>query len=160
MISRSFEPGQAERRRRDGVERERPLEVRPGGQRRRRLVPVADDAVALDRSAAPAREAEALPHDEVGPRERGVDVAVCERAVVDARIRRRRGLDVEHRVERLVVDLDQLERVLGDVAVARDDDGERLAGVARHLVRRGAVRHAAVDTRPGTGATSPRRRRR
>ena len=51
---------------------------------------------------------------------------------------------VEDRLERLVVDLDQLERVLGDVAVARDDYGERLPGVARDLVRRRPIRHVRL----------------
>ena len=48
-----------------------------------RLVPVADDAEALDRHAREPRDAERLAHDEIGPRERLVDVAVVERAVVD-----------------------------------------------------------------------------
>ena len=37
---------------------------------------------------------------------------------------RRRLEGVEHGIERLVVDGDELGRVLGDVPVARDDDGE------------------------------------
>ena len=147
--------GQPQRRRRDGVQGERPLEVRPGGQRSRRLVPVADDPVALHRCAAPARKPEALAHDEVGSRQRAVDVAVLERAVVDARLGVDRRLGVEHRVERLVLDLDQLDCVLGDVTVASDHDGQRLAGVPRHLVRGGPVRHAAIDS----GRKGPRHRR-
>ena len=68
-----------------------------------------------------------------------------------ARLGLDRGLGVEHCVERLVLDLDQLDRVLGDVTVVSDHDGQRLAGVARHLMRGGPVRHAAVDSgREGT----------
>ena len=83
-----------------------------------RLVPVADDAEALERHAREPRDAERLAHDEIGPRERLVDVPVVERAVVDRR------LEVENGIERLVVDGDELGRVLGDVPVARDDHGE------------------------------------
>ena len=63
-----------------------------------------------------------------------------EGAVRDAGLGLDRGLGVEHRLERFVLDLDQLERVLGDVAVARDDDRERLAHVAGDLARRRVVR--------------------
>ena len=74
---------QAERRGRDAVQRERALEVRPRGEAARRLVPVADDAVALDGKAGRARHAERRAHDDVRARERVVDVAVVERALVD-----------------------------------------------------------------------------
>ena len=107
------------------------------------VVPVGDDAVALDRRARAAREAEVLAHDEVGaaPRRR--------------RRRRRRsavvhhvasGCDrVEHGVERVVVDLDELGRVLRDVAVTGDDDRDRLADVAHGVDRRGVLRDAGLD---------------
>ena len=161
MISRSLRAGQPERGRGDRVERERALEVRPGRQRSGRGVPVGDDAVALDRRAAPAREREALADDEVGVGERGVRVAVAKRAIGgDQPGRPGGGQRVDDRLERLVVDLDQLERVLGDVAVARDDDRERLAGVAGGLVCGGAVGDRAVDAgreRRGTSRPRPRR---
>ena len=105
---------EAERRRGDAVQRERALEVRPRGQPPGGLVPVGDDRVALDRRAREAGEAEGLADDEVGPREGRVDVAVGERALVDAA----GGDRVEHGLERVVLDLDELGRVLGEVAVS------------------------------------------
>ena len=149
--------GEAERAGRDRVQRERALEVRPRGERALGGVPVRDDAVALDRRAAPAREAEALAHDEVGFRERGVDVAVVERAVGDACVGLDRGLRVEHGLERLVLDLDQLEGVLGEVAVARDDDRDGLADVARRSRARRRSAGPASRCPPGTDARAPRR---
>jgi hypothetical protein len=139
VISRSFDPGS----RSAAAATEWSVK---GPWKFAQAVPVADDAVALHRCAAPAREPKALANHELGSRQRAVDVAVVERAVVDARLGLDRGLDVEHRVERLVLDLDQLDGVLGDVTVVSDHDGQRLAGIARHLVRGGPVRHAAVDS--------------
>ena len=52
------------------------------------------------------------------------------------RIERRERID--HRRQRLVVDLDQVERVLGEIAVGGDDDRDRLADIA----------HAADRDRP------------
>ncbi len=137
--------GQAERGGRDAVEREGPLEVRPGGQRPGGGVPVGDHGVALDRRGAPARECEALPYDEVRAVEGGVRVAVREAAVGGDETRRLGGDEGVHdRVERLVVDLDELERVLGRVAIACDDDGQRLARVACDLARGGVVGDRAL----------------
>ena len=59
---------EAERGSRDRMQRERPLEVRPGREDAARLVPVGDDAVALERAARPARKREPLGDDEVGAR--------------------------------------------------------------------------------------------
>ncbi len=146
--------GEPERCSRDRVQRERPLEVGPRGQGSGRLVPVADHAVALDGGAAPPRETEPLSHDELRPTQRRFDVAVDERAVVHARFTLDCGLHVQHRLLRLVVDLDQLDGVLGHVPVVRHDDGQRLARVAGDLVRRGQVLDAAVDA----GGKRPRHR--
>ena len=139
--------GQAERGSRDAVEREGPLEVRPGRQRPGGGVPVGDDGVTLDRGGAPAWECEALPHDEVGAVEGRVRVAVRE-AAVGGDEARRLGCDegIHDRVERLVVDLDELERVLGRIAIACDDDGQGLACVPCDLARGGVVRDRALDT--------------
>ncbi len=132
--------GQPEGGRGDRVEGERALEVRPGRERSGRRVPLRDHAVALDRGGAPAREREALPHDQVSIGERRGRLAVGERAIRGDEPGRRGGRQrVEHRLERLVVDLDQLERVLGDVAVARDHDRDRLPGIAGGLDRCGVV---------------------
>jgi hypothetical protein len=123
------------------VKRERPLEVGPGGQRFRSLVPFGHDAVALDRRAAPTREVEALLDDKIGGRESSFRVAVAERPIRnDFPLVR-----VEHRVERLVVDLDEFERVLGEIAIAGDDDRDRLAGVPHRLVGGRVVGSRAVD---------------
>ena len=47
------------------------------------------------------------------------------------RLRRiERRLGVNHRRQRLVVDLDQVEGVLGEITVGGDDDGHRLADIA------------------------------
>ena len=146
MIRRSFEPAQSECRGGDRVQRERALEVRPSGQGALGRAPICDDAVALDRRAAPAWEAKALADHEVGAGKRALDVAVVERAIGDARIGLDGGFRVEHWLERLVFDVDQLERVLGEVAVARDNDGDRLAHVARRLVGGREVRDRRSDS--------------
>ena len=88
----------------------------------------------------------------IGPFERLVDVAVVERAVVD----RRRLEGVENGIERLVVDGDELGRVLGDVPVARDDDGEGLADVPRGSDGGGVVRDRRLDA-CGTASRGARR---
>jgi hypothetical protein len=83
--------------------------------------------------------------DEVGRGERRVDVPVGERAIGHAGVALRRCQQVDDGLERLVLDVDQFERVLRHVAVAGDDDCDRLAGVAHHLVRRRVVRHGRRD---------------
>ena len=122
---------------RDAVQRERPLEVRPGGQPPGRLVPVADDAIALDGKTREARHPERRPDDEIGRREGVVDVPVVEAALVD----RLRGRGIDDGLERLVVDGDELGRVLGEVPIPGDDHRKRLADVAGRFERRGPVRH-------------------
>ena len=52
---------------------------------------------------------------------------------------------VEHGLERVVVHLDELRRVLREVAVARDDDRDRLADVAHGVDRRRVLRDAGLD---------------
>ena len=101
------------------MERERTLEVRPRGQRV--ALPVRDDAVALERIAAPAWEAEAILDDDVRGRERRIDIAVRKRPLGDERVALGCRDGVDQRVERLPVDDDQLDCVLRDVAVTGDD---------------------------------------
>ncbi len=137
-----------ERGRGNRMQRKRALEVRPCRQRAGGCVPVADDAEGLDRAARPTGKDEAFRDNDVGPCERGVRVAVGERAVGDDEP----VLGVHHGWELLVVDLDQLEGVFGEIAIPCDDDGERLACVARRSVRSRVVRDRALDTgreRPG-----------
>jgi hypothetical protein len=70
---------------------------------------------------------------------------------VDASLGRRGRDGVEDGIERVVVDRDQLGCVLGEVAVARHDDGQRLADVARGADGSGVEGHWRVDTgRKGT----------
>ncbi len=136
-------PAQPERGCGDAVERERALEVRPGRELRERRIPVRDDGIALDWRAREAGEAEPLAHHEIGRGQRCVDVAVVERAVVDARGQTLQRID--DRVERVVVDLHELRCVLRHVAVPGDDHRERLADVAGDVHRRRVLRHARVD---------------
>ena len=124
-----------------------------------RLAPLGHDGVALDRGAREAREAERLADDERGARQRLVHVAVVERAVVDARLGLGRGDRVEHRIERLVVDRDELGGVLGHVPVACHDDRERLADVARGRRRRSRSEARESRSRRGTAVTAPARPR-
>ena len=127
----------------DAVEGERSLEVGPRRQPAGRCVPVRDDRVALDGGAGEAREVEGLAQDELRLGHRTVDVAVREAAVVH---RRGGGCHrVEHGLERVVVHLDELRRVLREVAVTRDDDRDRLADVAHGVDRRGVLRDAGLD---------------
>ena len=79
----------------------------------------------------------------LGAVERGVRIAVCEAAPVrDVRaqlvMQQRRALfhrplRVDGGLQRLILDLDKVERVLGDIAVLGDDHRHRLADKA-HLV--------------------------
>ena len=143
----------AERRRGDAVQRERPLEVRPGGHAAR--LPVRDHAVALDRRGRRARVAEALAHDVGGAGEGRLGVAVAERAVAgdvgaERGMQQRRalghgGLDARGHGQRLVVDQHALGGVLGEVAVARDDDADGLADVAGDVDCGGVVDDARAE---------------
>ena len=94
----------------------------------------------LERSRGEAVEVQALdPHDLVGLGERRVVVAAVELALPDhvradvvVEERRRgigRALGVEHRLERLVVDLDELGGVAGQLARRSGDRDDGLADV-------------------------------
>ena len=84
--------------------------------------------------------AQPVPDDDVGLGEVAVHVAEVEAALVGAvRLQRlvhqrgpgvQRALRVGDRGQRFVFDLDQLQRVLGQVAAVRDDHRDALAGVA------------------------------
>ena len=143
---------QPERSGRDGVQRERALEVRPGGERALGL----RSSRRRRRSTRPACSSSAGSGSARGRRDRPARALRrrrrMERAVGDARVGVDRGLCVEHRLERLVLDLDQLEGVLGEVAVARDDDRDRLADVAR----RSRARPRTAGRRVDAGRKRPR----
>ena len=53
---------------------------------------------------------------------------------------RRRNLGRDHHGQRLVLDLDELRRVLGEIPVFGDDEGDRLARVAHDLGGEAALR--------------------
>ena len=113
-------------------------------------VVVRGGAHGLDRGAAGARPAQPALDHQIGCGE-----VLIHRAEVDGALVRHVGiaplgmehgiaggrhrlLDVDHRRQRVVRDLDQLAGVLGDVAALRHDGGDRLAHVA-HLVHGDAV---------------------
>ena len=116
-------------------------------------VPVGDHAAALERRGVRAAEVEALAEDVRGVRERPVDVArleldvrevvVAQLVVQDRRAGRERRLRVEHGRQPLVLDVDQLGRVLGDGARARHDGRDGLADEA-HAVEREHVARARL----------------
>ena len=132
---------QAEGARRHRVQRERTLEVRPGRERACRSVPVGDDTAGLDGIARPTRRPEPLGDDQGRAGKGALDVAVAEGAIRDHLA----GVRVGDGVERLQIELDQLERVLRDVAVTCDDNCEWLAGVTRDFVGRGQVGRCIGD---------------
>ncbi len=58
---------------------------------------------------------------------------------MDEVLRGRSHLRCDHDRQRLVLDLDQVGRVLGDVSVLRNHEGDRLAHVAHHLGSQAAL---------------------
>ena len=153
-----------ERTAHQGVQDERPLEIGPDRVAVGRRLELRDRAVGLHRSRGIAWEGPVQPDHAVGLRERGFRVAVAETAMVDdvgahRLVQQRRvavhgGIEVHHRGQRPVFDLDQLERILGDVAVLGGDQRHRLTRIA-HLVDRHRVvvdRHAdRARDGPGRG---------
>jgi hypothetical protein len=129
--------GDQRHRRADDVRR---LRGHVHGEFRGGPVEVRDRAAALDRRRVRARVVQLQPRDHVGLLERPVgagrvadlpvkdDVALLARLVVpdDRRALGDRLLGVDDHRERLVVDLDGLARVLGDVRVVGDDAGHFL----------------------------------
>ena len=117
------------------------------------------DTPGLERLPAQAAEAEVEPQYDVGFGEGAIDVADVvghrgRNVVVGAIVEQRRaGLERSLRIDDwrqlLVLDLDGIQRVLGQISALGDDRGHRLADVAdaigrqriRHLGAKGAVRH-------------------
>ena len=118
-------------------------------------VPAGDGAAALHRHARAALDGEVELEAVRRVRDRGRGVAVvllqpradvAGHVVVD-QVRGGAGVvDADHRRQELVGDPDPPHRVLGDVAVVGDDEGDRLADVV-HLVPREGVLRAAVGER-------------
>ena len=122
--------------------------VRVDGEAAGARVVLGDRADGLQRLPARTVPAEPVPDHEVSLGEVALDVAEVEGALVGAvRLQglvHQRGpvgqgpLRIGHGGQRLVLHLDELERVLGQVAAVRDDDRDALADVA-HLLRRQAA---------------------
>ena len=118
-------------------------------------VPARDRAAALHRHAGAALDGEVQLEPVRGGGDRGRRVAdvlleagadVAGHVLVDEVLRGARVVDPDHRRQHLVVDPDPADRVLGDVAVVGDDEGDRLADVV-HLVLGQGVLRAAVGQR-------------
>jgi hypothetical protein len=105
-------------------------------------VVISDDAPALHRHAGVSVVVEPSPERERRLAERGLHVALADLVLADdvrpqlwmeeRRAARERGVQISHHRERLELDSDARDRVLGCVAIARDDDGDGLADVS-HL---------------------------
>jgi hypothetical protein len=127
-----------------------------------------DEATCLQRRSRLPRIAETVTHDDRGAREPGVGVAHAHRdgrdvvrvgAREEARRRRReRGRHRRTGGQRLVTDVDQLQRVAGDVRIVGDDERHRLADITHDAPRDGRLqvtigargrRHAIGDDRCG-----------
>jgi hypothetical protein len=128
-----------------GMEAERPHEVGEDVVSVFARVVIGDHAAGLDRRAGIARVAD-FHRDAVRCRGEGRrGVAVTERAVArdigaelvmqGRRARRERGERIDERGQRIVIDFDEIERVLGEIAIGGHHDRDRLAHVARALDR-------------------------
>ncbi len=126
-----------------------------------------DRAPRLDRSGDEARDVERLADDCAGRRERTVHVTAVARPAHERILghlvmeegRRRRRTGIEHGLERLVVDLDELGPVLGERPGLGDDERDRLARVPHlspreHRVTR--VRNLSPSTPPTGSGAAPR----
>jgi len=65
--------------------------------------------------------------------------------VQDRRARLDRCRRIDESRQRLIVHLDEIDRVLGEIAVARHDDSDRLADIAHAFDRDGPALHWALD---------------
>ena len=129
-----------QRARHHRVQAERPHEIREHVIGVLGRVVFGDQPVGLDRRTGIARIADRHRHAARGIGKRAFRIAVAEqslarevraKAVVQHRLRWiERGQRVDNCGQRLVVDLDQVERVLGEITVGRDDHGHRLADIA------------------------------
>ena len=159
-----------QRPRHDAVQAERPHEVRQHVVGVFGRIVVGDDAVGFDRRAGIARVVHGDRDAVRGLRQHLLGIAVAEaafageiaaQALVQHRLRRiERRERIDHRGQRLVVDLDQVERVFGEIAVGGDDDRDRLADITHPADRdRPAFdRRPAPRPRGSPTARSPRRR--
>ncbi len=149
--------GNLQRAGHQGLQHERALEVGPHGEAIGRLLELGDDAEGFHRRRGVARIGVGELDHAIGLREGAVGIAVAEAAAVDGVrpglvVQQRRAVggrvrDAGRRGQRLVVDLDQLAGVLGDVARVRDHHGDRLADVAHAICREWIVRYRRAHHR-------------
>jgi hypothetical protein len=108
--------------------------------RQRLVAPLGDERARLEGMRAPARQADARAHHHRRGAERRLHVAhalaplrdhvAADLLVEDGGAGGQRGLDVHHRGQRLVLDADQIERVVGAVDVVGDHRRHRLPNEA------------------------------
>ena len=104
--------------------------------RERIPVPARDEAARLERMRAAPRQPHPRLHDHRGAGERGGRIAhllpplrhdiTPDLIVHDRRPRGDRPLDVDHRGQRLVLDANQVERIVRPIRIVRHHDGHRL----------------------------------
>ena len=137
--------------------------------RERIAVPARDEAARLERMRAAARQPHPRLHDHRGAGERGRRVAhllpplrhdiAPDLVVHDRRPRGDRPLDVDHRGQRLVLDANQVERIVRPIRIVRHHDRHRLPheshpipGQHRDTARNGQRRMGRIDRdRPPDG---------
>ena len=125
-----------------------------------------EHATRLDRVRDQPRLVIAARDDDLGGGQRLLGAVACElpdvalvRAEVvvhERRVALQRLRHVDRRIERLVLDLDELRGVLRERAALGDDDRDAVALVARHVGREGKVRRHldVLGHRPGAGEGS------
>ncbi len=112
----------------------------PQGQKTAPFIPLRDQAAVFQRHGRVALGGKFFFDDQVAAAEGRIDVAdvdlkvggdVVRRGVMELRRARLHGrARVGDGAEGFIVNVDQLQRILGDVAVLRDDHGDRIADVA------------------------------
>ena len=98
--------------------------------------------------------------------ESGLGIAITEPPVADevgvlrwvqqGRICGQRRLGIDHRAQRTIIHHDPFDRVLGGMAVRRESDRDRLAGIAHAVGRKAAMLDRGFD-RDGEGKRPPQR---
>ena len=149
-----FRPRYAQRPRHHRMDRERTLEIRQHVVAALRRIMLRDHDVTFDRRKRQPRKRRRHRDAEIGAGEgfRGVAIReVAHRDFVGLRFRmqKQRGAvacrdRIEHRFERLVIDLDQFGSVLGDIAAIRHHQRHRLADIAHPLDRERPLLHRSL----------------
>ena len=122
------------------------------------FVVMAQARAAFDGMAETAMHEQVFAHDMCGILERGIDIAITEmhfggRVVGRIHMCERstgltRGAAIARRRQRFVIDHHECGRILGDIAVVGDDDGDGLADmtdlILRQHIRHDVLRHMRV----------------